>query len=77
MRWCSCENVAVDGGFDYAKGTLKGGIETVIAETLELDVSKKVLFNDWNSGANKFGLIKWTGTQEELESLQAKALLQS
>jgi hypothetical protein len=67
----------VDGGFDYTKGTLRGAIETVIAETIELDVDIKILYNDWSHGADKFGLIKWLGTQEELEVLQAKALLQS
>jgi hypothetical protein len=77
MRWCSCENVSVDGGFDYNKGSLNGPLESIRSETIELDVDKHTLYDDWNSREDKFGLMKWSGTQEELEALRAKALLMS
>ncbi|MCK4260043.1 MAG: hypothetical protein KAX49_13775 [Halanaerobiales bacterium] len=56
MRYCSCKTVAIDGGFHYAKVTFK----TTPPESLflELDVTEKQLFGDYNTNENKYGLIK-------------------
>ena len=62
MRWCSCGSCAIDGGFDYLKVT--GNFEDFNHKTINLfknktnNEIKTILFNDWNSGENKYGLIK-------------------
>lgn len=56
FRWCSCQSVAIDGGFSYMKIT--GNPEDIEEVTLELEVSKDSLRADWNLGLDKFGLIK-------------------
>ena len=57
FRWCSCENIAIDGGFDYTKIT--GDIDNVENVILTMDdtVTRQVLYDDWNSGADKYGRI--------------------
>lgn len=61
FRWCSCKKTACDGGqTDYVKVSFndKIGFENV---DLDLDVTIKQLFDDWNNGNSerrKFGLIK-------------------
>ena len=56
FHWCSCGEVAVDGGFDYLKISFKKEMPSQIA--LEVEETKKELFDDWNFGKDKFGLIK-------------------
>ena len=53
MRWCSCGAVAIDGGFDYCRlvGTGFGNIFQIGVTT-----TKKELYRDWASGADKWGL---------------------
>lgn len=60
LRWCSCNSCYIDGGFDYtrigfAKAINPNDIKSVI---LKVDVSKEHLYNDYKSGANKYGIIK-------------------
>lgn len=58
FRTCFCEATSVDGGqTDYVKVCFdeKVGFENV---ELEIDVTKKQLYNDWNNRKDKFGLIK-------------------
>jgi hypothetical protein len=58
FRWCSCQSVAVDGGFEYTK--ICGNSEDI--ETFEhpfsIDASEVELYNDWNGYSNKYGKIK-------------------
>jgi hypothetical protein len=62
FHWCSCESCAIDGGFDYMKIT--GNREDW--ESVQIDVFenktdnevKKILFDDWNKGKNKYGVLK-------------------
>lgn len=56
FRWYSCGEIAVDGGFDYLKISFKKEMPSQI--TLEVEATKKELFEDWNFGKDKFGLIK-------------------
>lgn len=56
FHWCSCGEIAVDGGFDYLKISFKKEMPSQIA--LEVEETKKELFDDWNFGKDKFGLIK-------------------
>ena len=56
-RECSCGSVAIDGGFDYVKVGFKvtppGNIEINLK-----NMTKKKLFDDWNSGRDNYGKIK-------------------
>jgi len=62
FRWCPCEAVAIDGGVDYTKVT--GNPEDFEMVTLKLfddwsdEVVLRNLFEDWNRGENRFGIIK-------------------
>ena len=54
FRQCSCGEVAIDGGFDYVR--VIGATET---KQLEIDATRKDLFDDWNKNKKrKYGLIK-------------------
>lgn len=62
FRWCSCESCAVDGGFDYLK--IVGNKENWefkrinVLENKTDNEAKKILFEDWNKGKNKYGVLK-------------------
>ena len=56
FHWCSCETVAIDGGSDYTKINFKTETPPKTFK-LEIDVTEKQLYDDWNSGENKFGRI--------------------
>lgn len=62
FRWCSCHSCAVDGGFDYLKIT--GNPENWQFEQIDIlrnkdeDNVKRILFEDWNKGKNKYGVLK-------------------
>lgn len=56
MRFCSCGEIAIDGGFDYTKVSFKKAIPESVK--LEIDASKDELYQDWNKNINKFGLIR-------------------
>lgn len=55
LRSCSCNNTNVDGGFDYFKVSW----QRTKPETYKLKIvqTKHQLYDDWNTMANKFGLI--------------------
>jgi len=59
MRWCSCGSVAIDGGRDYVKICAQEGV-VPMPTTLYLDsgVDFTDLVEDWNTGEDKYGLIK-------------------
>src|SRR2546421_287567 len=58
FRGCSCKGIFVDGGFDYVR---IGYREKPPEECpLEVDATKAELYQDWDTGANKYGLIKAT-----------------
>ena len=64
FHWCSCKSCAIDGGFDYLKIVGQPNdwqsIEvTVLPLESENDV-KKILFDDWNKGTDKYGVIHET-----------------
>lgn len=58
MRWCSCKSIAIDGGFDYIK--VAGEEEDIENKEINVNVSKKDLYDDWNKKKDKYGLIKET-----------------
>ena len=73
MHACSCGNITVDGGEDYLQVSFKSNLFT--PETIEVNITRATLQKDWAHGKDKYGLIKFTGTQEELTALAAKKLL--
>lgn len=56
FRRCSCNNVFVDGGFDY----MRTGFQTSQPVTVDIEVnaSKYDLYEDWNMCKDAFGLIR-------------------
>lgn len=54
---CSCGKTFVDGGFDYQR---VGYDEKVGYEHVEVDlpVTKKELYDDWNMRVDKYGIMK-------------------
>lgn len=62
FHWCSCEKCAIDGGFDYYR--IIGNKEDW--EMMEIEILKdkdheeaiKILYDDYNYGRNKYGIIK-------------------
>lgn len=71
FRYCSCEEIFIDGGFDYTKigGTDLATIETGIAE---IDATKEELYNDWNYGYDKYGILSEAEEIEEIEEVEIK-----
>ncbi len=55
-RSCSCGDIAIDGGFDYTRTIFKTEAPKLIE--LDLDVSKQILYEDWNNKKDVYGLIK-------------------
>lgn len=58
FRTCSCRGVHIDGGFAH----LKMGWDPEIGpppepKPLEVAASRRLLYDDWNSRADKWGLI--------------------
>ena len=58
MRFCSCGNCAIDGGFEYCKCTAEhmDRIEPIQID-LPDDITKEILWADWNNRTDKFGII--------------------
>lgn len=55
-RSCSCGEIYVDGGFDYTRV----GFTEAPPDSLEIEIeqTKKELYNDWATKKDKFGIIK-------------------
>ena len=53
---CSCESIYIDGGFDYCR--MAGAPTNIESCKIQLDITKEELFDDWNNGNDKYGLIK-------------------
>lgn len=58
MRWCPGQHISIDGGTNYVKLSF----DSEAPETKQIDVSQssKELYDDWNKGEDKFGIIKET-----------------
>jgi hypothetical protein len=55
MRWCSCHNVAIDGGREYTKITYTHAPPE--AERITVTATSAELYLDWARGGNKYGKI--------------------
>jgi hypothetical protein len=56
MRSCNCGDIAIDGGFDYTKVCFRTSPPKRVE--IQVNATKKQLFDDWNNNINKFGLIE-------------------
>lgn len=61
-RSCSCSSIAIDGGFDYTKVSFDPDIDpnAIKSVVLELDVTRAILYDDWNYSKDEFGKISGT-----------------
>jgi len=57
FRSCSCEKVAIDGGFDYVRLVFPTDMKPPEIFDLEVEQTPMELYDDWNSRRNKFGLF--------------------
>lgn len=58
FKRCSCGNVFVDGGRDYIRYGGTENIKDIEIYEIELDVTERDLFDDWNNYKKKYGSIK-------------------
>lgn len=85
FRACSCGAIFVDGGFEpYAPryGFLKDthlGMKNIYIHELEVGADKKILFDDYNSGTDRFGKITaedrynhWVQSKEAVNGKRAQ-----
>lgn len=56
FRRCSCKTIAIDGGFEYHKLSFQDELPELIE--IELNVTRKELYDDWNIRIDKYGVIK-------------------
>ena len=57
FHYCSCGYIFVDGGFEYTRVGAEN-LDDINFKDLEIDTTKEELYNDWNKGINKYGIIK-------------------
>lgn len=57
---CTCGLVFIDGGFDYWKVSITDPalVRDVDVVILEVDATEEKLYDDWNQGIDKYGVIK-------------------
>ncbi len=55
FRYCSCQAIFVDGGFDEYR-RMGGDIDSFRNVPIEVDATKEELFQDWNKETHKYGL---------------------
>lgn len=55
---CTCGDIAIDGGFDYCKIAFKTQNYIFLTLILPKSMTKKVLYDDWNSRKDKHGTYK-------------------
>ena len=62
FRYCSCGSVFADGGLEYQRyGFGKSYVDelpTFTAVEIDVDVTPKELYDDWNHRHDCYGLIK-------------------
>jgi hypothetical protein len=60
FRECSCKSIYIFGGLEIP--TYGRGMPEV---ELDLDVTRQELYDDWNEGKDKLGLIRWSGEEPQ------------
>jgi hypothetical protein len=59
FHYCSCGNVYIDGGFDYRKWGC-ADLDTIQDAEIDVDITQKELYDDWNHSIDKYGFILGT-----------------
>ena len=55
---CSCGNISIDGGFDYTKISWQPNDDMPKVFEIEVDSTRRKLYDDWSYGINNYGLLK-------------------
>lgn len=55
FRSCSCSAISIDGGFDYIKVSFQQDQFGPEVFDLEVEATKKELYDDWNEKRDKYG----------------------
>ena len=74
FHFCSCGEIAIDGGFEYMRMSYKSVKPEIVVR--EVDVTKDELFQDWNQRLDKFGFIK-PKNKKRVDSKSKKVKLSS
>ena len=56
FRQCSCGECFIDGGFEYVR--IGGDEKNWKSKKINVNATKKELYDDWNTRTDKFGKIK-------------------
>jgi len=57
FRSCPCGTISIDGGFDYTKLTSNLNSSVPKIFTLSIEQTPMELYDDWNTGADKYGVL--------------------
>jgi len=70
-RSCSCGSIFIDGGFDYTRIGSKEE-KALKVKKININATKKELYEDWNLTKGQFGLIKdkKKGNKKLIESIK-------
>ena len=57
FHYCSCNNVFIDGGFEYSRIGAKD-LDSLTQLEIDINTTKNELYKDWSKSIDKFGIIK-------------------
>lgn len=55
FRWCKCKTIGIDGGQEYEHLTFKKSPKEALRIQLDISITPKELFDDWNLRYDKWG----------------------
>lgn len=59
FRSCSCNSLSIDGGRQYTKiSSNNSNLLKLDIKEIELDLTEKELYEDWNLATDNYGVIK-------------------
>ena len=70
FRWCSCGEIAIDGGTNYVKISFKK--DRPCPFDVVVEATREQLFDDWSKRRDKYGLIKDLTKKLKKEKRNAK-----
>jgi len=72
LRYCSCGNIAVEGGFEGLKIIEKDDCAGYEEGKVELGkLTRRDLWEDWNDAMDRFGRIEKKEPEKEFEDIEA------
>lgn len=66
FHWCTCESVAIDGGFSMYQRVLGDDFEDI---EIDLDVTIEEAYEDWNRHFDQLGIIHTDDNMEFVSKL--------